>query len=126
MFTVWSRQYDAVSRPRVSGYLLFVLSISSLYSAHAVALAGMAGWADTQGSANNRSATRARYVPVSRSTEGQLRSLTEDQPSRSRSRHPLLMNDQGQRLPKLIVRVRFSSPALIVRSEEHTSELQSL
>jgi hypothetical protein len=54
---------------------------------------------------------RARCVPVSTGVDGRPRSLTEDQANRPRSRHPQVRNGQGHRLPKLIVRVRFSSPA---------------
>jgi hypothetical protein len=49
-----------------------------------------------------RSVMRARYVPVSTGSEGQPRSLSEDQQGRRRSRHPQVTNDQRRRLPKLM------------------------
>jgi hypothetical protein len=55
-------------------------------------------------------ARRARYVPVSTGAEGQPRSLTEDRANRRRSRRPPVSTNQGHRLPKLIVRVRFGAP----------------
>ena len=48
---------------------------------------------------------RACYVPFSTDAEGQPRSLTEDQASQCRSRCPQLVNDQGQRLPKLTIQL---------------------
>jgi hypothetical protein len=56
-------------------------------------------------------ATRARYVPVTTASEGQPRSLTGGRASSPRSQLRQVRHDQRHRLPKLIVRVRFSSPA---------------
>jgi hypothetical protein len=73
----------------------------------------------------NRSCARARYVSVSRSSEGEPRSLTGGRASPRRSRHPQVRPDQRHRLPKLIVRVRFPvarSPVARSRSRIGSSD----